>query len=118
MNQTYSTSSQVSPKTGEFTTRKNVRPFMLTLLILLSSLLNSQAQTLIAGWDFQTTINGGTAVAVSPATPKVYIANFGTGTIFLEGTNTSSNWFVPATGSTNTELNGFDGTAVNAGSGF
>lgn len=118
MNHTYFTSSQVSPKKSEFTTRKNVRQYMLTVLILLSSLLNSDAQTLIAGWDFQTTTNGGTAVAVSPATPKVYIANFGSGTIFFEGTNTSSTWFVPATGSTNTELNGFGGTAVNAGSGF
>ncbi len=118
MNQTYSTSSQVSPKKSEFTTRKNVRQYMLTVLILLSSLLNSRAQTLIAGWDFQTTTTGGTAAAVSPATPKVYQANFGSGTIYFDGTNTSSSWFVPATGSTNTELNSFGGTAINAGSGF
>lgn len=71
---------------------------------------------LIAGWDFQNTASGGTAVATSPATPKVYIANVGSGTMYLDGSNGSSNWFVPGTGSTNTELNGFSGTAINAGS--
>ncbi|MGA0848654.1 MAG: DNA/RNA non-specific endonuclease, partial [Chthoniobacterales bacterium] len=74
----------------------------------------SPAQTLIAGWDFQTTANGGTAVAGAPATPKIYTANFGSGTIYLDGSNGSSDWFVPASGTTNTELNGFGGTDVNA----
>lgn len=73
---------------------------------------------LVAGWDFQTTANGGTAAAVAPNTPKQYTANFGTGTLFLNGQNGSSDWFIPATGSTNTELNAFTGTAVNAGPGF
>lgn len=73
---------------------------------------------LIAGWDFQTTTTGGTAVAAAPATPKSYVANFGAGTMFLNGTEGSSNWFVPATGSTNTELTAFGGTTVNAGPGF
>ena len=77
------------------------------------------AQDLLAGWDFQTTSNGGTAVAVSPATPKVYSANFGTGTLYLDGSNGSSNWFVPATGSTSTELNALAGSTVNtAGTSF
>ena len=73
---------------------------------------------LVAGWDFQTTTNGGTAVLVSPNTPKLYTANFGSGTLYLNGTEGSSDWFVPATGSTNTQLNGFSGTTVNAGVGF
>jgi autotransporter-associated beta strand protein len=68
---------------------------------------------LLAGWDFQTTTNGGTAVLASPATPKVYTANFGSGTFYLDGSNGSSDWFVPAAGSTNTELNGFGGTITN-----
>ena len=72
------------------------------------------AQNLIAGWDFQTTTNGGTAVAASPATPKIYTANLGSGTIYLDGSNGSSDWFVPASGTTNTELNGFGGTDLNA----
>jgi len=88
----------------------------LSLLIGITS--NLYAQTLIAGWDFQTTTNGGTATAVSPATPKVYISNFGAGTIYLDGTNNSSNWFVPVSGITGTELNSFGGTANNAGTGF
>ena len=87
--------------------------FFLLFLMGVSSKVN--AQTLIAGWDFQTTTTGGTAAAVSPATPKVYNANFGSGTIYFDGTNNSSSWFVPVTGSTNTELNSFGGTAVNAG---
>jgi hypothetical protein len=90
--------------------------FFLLFLMGVSSKVN--AQTLIAGWDFQTTTTGGTAAAVSPATPKVYNANFGSGTIYFDGTNNSSSWFVPVTGSTNTELNSFGGTAVNAGPGF
>ncbi len=74
----------------------------------------TNAPTLVAGWDFQTTSNGGTAAAAAPATPKIYIANFGSGTIHLDGTNGSSDWFVPTSGSTGTEVNGFGGTAVNA----
>ena len=72
------------------------------------------AQSLVAGWDFQTTDNGGTAVAAAPATPKVYGANLGSGTLYLDGSHGSSDWFVPASGTTNTELNGFGGTDVNA----
>jgi hypothetical protein len=77
-----------------------------------------QAQTFIAGWDFQTTDEGGTAVAASPNTPKVYTANVGAGTLYLDGSQGSSDWFVPATGSTATELNGFGGTAINASNGL
>ena len=73
---------------------------------------------LVAGWDFQTTTNGGTATAAAPNTPKQYTANFGSGGLFLNGQNGSSDWFVPATGSTATELNAFTGTAINAGTGF
>ena len=74
---------------------------------------------LIAGWDFQTTSNNGTAVDVSPSIPKVYAANFGSGTLYLDGSNFSSNWFVPLTGSSSTELNGFSGSSVNTtGNGF
>lgn len=69
---------------------------------------------MVAQWDFQTTTNGGTAVAASPTTPKVFVANFGTGSLYLDGTNGSSSFFEPAAGSTNTEINGFSGTALNA----
>jgi hypothetical protein len=86
-------------------------------MLAMASLSQVRAD-LVAGWDFQTTTNGGTATAVSPNTPKQYTANFGAGNLFLNGQNGSSNWFVPATGSTNTELSAFGGTNVNAGTGF
>ncbi len=82
---------------------------------LLSSVSYSQV---IGGWDFQTTDEGGTAVAASPNTPKVYTANVGAGILYLDGSQGSSDWFVPASGSTGTELNGFGGTAINASNGL
>ena len=69
---------------------------------------------MVAQWDFQTTTNLGTAVAAAPATPKVFVANFGTGSLYLDGSNGSSTFFEPTSGSTNTEINGFSGTALNA----
>jgi hypothetical protein len=71
------------------------------------------APPLIAAWDFQTTANGGTAAAAAPATPVVYNANFGSGTIYLDGSNGSSSWLVAAS---NTQLNAFSGASVNASS--
>jgi MYXO-CTERM domain-containing protein len=67
---------------------------------------------LVAAWDFQTTSNGGTAAAAAPNSPKVYVANFGSGTIYLDGTNSSSNWAAA------TELSAFAGTALNASGGM
>jgi len=69
---------------------------------------------MIAQWDFQTTTNGGTALLGAPATPKLLVANFGTGSLYLNGTNGSSDFFEPVTGSTNTEINSFGGTTLNA----
>lgn len=87
---------------------------ILALLGLTTALFVSagQAQTLVAGWDFQTTATGGTAVTTQDsAQPSVFNANFGSGTLYLDGTQGSSSWV-----STNTaarELNAFAGTAVN-----
>jgi len=86
-------------------------------MLAMASLSQVRAD-LVAGWDFQTTTNGGTATAVSPNTPKEYTANFGSGRLFLNGLNGSSDWFVPATGTTGTELSAFAGTTANAGPGF
>ena len=72
---------------------------------------------MVAQWDFQTTTNGGTAVSSGSSgslSPKLFVANFGTGTLYLDGTNGSSNFFVPATGTTNTEIYGSGGTFLNA----
>ena len=73
--------------------------------------------SLIAGWDFQTTTNGGTAIAAAPNTPKLFTANFGNGTLFLNGTNGSSNFITATSGN---ELTAFGGTAQNTttGDGF
>jgi hypothetical protein len=74
---------------------------------------------MVAQWDFQTTTNGGTAVVsnaqtgVANTTPKVYVANFGSGTLYLDGTNYSSNFYLPATGGANAEIVAFGGTALN-----
>ncbi|MEZ5047028.1 MAG: fibronectin type III domain-containing protein [Chitinophagaceae bacterium] len=79
--------------------------------------LKPQAQTqLIAGWDFQTTTTGGTAAAAAPGSPLLYNANFGSGTMYLNGTNGSSTWtsITPSP-----QVTAFNGTAsVNAGAGF
>lgn len=68
----------------------------------------------IAAWDFQTTTNGGTAAVAAPGSPKVYVANFGSGTLYLDGSNFSSDFFLPSSGTTSTEISAFGGTSVNA----
>ena len=72
------------------------------------TLVQATTGTTIAGWDFQTTATGGTAAAAAPNTPNLYVANAGAGTMFLNGTNGSSDW--PQA----TALNAFTGTNVNA----
>lgn len=97
---------------------------MIRKLVLVAALLSataiSNAQTLLAGWDFQTTTNGGTAVAAAPNTPTTLLANFGTqaGTaaIYANGTNGSSTFTTATSGN---EITAFGGTSsVNTGSGF
>jgi hypothetical protein len=100
-----------------YATARLTQVFLAGAMLAMASISQVRAD-LVAGWDFQTTTNGGTAVAASPNTPKQYTANFGSGGLFLNGQNGSSDWFVPATGTTNTELNAFSGTAINAGTGF
>ena len=63
-----------------------------------------QTTRLIAGWDFQTTTSGGTAVAASPNTPTLFNANVGSGALYLNGSEGSSAWLAA------TELNAFGGT--------
>jgi len=70
---------------------------------------------LIAGWDFQTTTSGGTAVAAAPSCPTTLIANFGSGTLYLDGSNGASTWITATSGN---ELSAFTGATVNAGAGF
>lgn len=93
---------------------KSVTTLVATALFLINSTARAD---LVAGWDFQTTANGGTAVVAAPNTPNLYVANFGSGTIFLNGQEGSSTWVASATANQN-ELAGFSGTIVNAGPGF
>lgn len=88
---------------------------LLTAIGVIALAASSHAAVLVAGWDFQTTTNGGTATVAAPSTPTSYVANFGTGTLFLNGTNGSST-FITTTGTN--QLNSATGTAVNAGTGF
>ena len=81
---------------------------------LCSVLASTVSAGMIAQWDFQTTTNGGTAILAAPATQKLFVANFGSGSLYLDGSNGSSNFFEPATGTTSTEINGFGGTTLNA----
>ncbi len=81
---------------------------------LCSVLASTVSAGMIAQWDFQTTTNGGTALAGAPLTPKLLVANFGTGSLYLNGTNGSSDFFEPAVGNTSTEINSFAGTTLNA----
>ncbi len=79
-----------------------------TALLAASSAIMANG-ALIAGFDFQTTTTGGTAAAASPS-PLVYDANFGTATLYLDGTNGSSTF---TTGVSNPEVTAFAGSNVN-----
>ena len=85
------------------------------LIVLVMGSISGISQTLVAGWDFQTTTNGGTAVDVAPSTPTVIVANFGLGTLYLDGSNESSTWIKTTPGN---EISAFSGCFLNAGPGF
>jgi hypothetical protein len=77
------------------------------------SLSTTSAQSLVAGWDFQTTTTGGVQIAASTNTQTLFPANFGTGYLFLDGTNGSST-FLPLS----YEVSASTGVAYNTGDGF
>ena len=86
---------------------------LLLALLVATSFTTISAQTLIAGWDFQTTTNGGVQIAAPTNTQTLYPANFGTGYLFLDGTNGSST-FLPLS----YEVSASTGVAYNTGDGF
>jgi hypothetical protein len=97
---------------------KRILPLIATSIALTAV---SQA-VLVAGFDFQTTATGGTAAvasATSPAvvsSPLIYTANFGTATLYLDGTHGASSF---TTGVTNPQVTAFGGSTVNtAGTSF
>jgi autotransporter-associated beta strand protein len=77
--------------------------------------MSAGTNVFIAGWDFQTTANGGTAIAAAPSTPTSILANFGNqagaATMLLNGSNGSSTWITATSGN---QLTAFGGTAINA----
>jgi hypothetical protein len=81
------------------------------------SLVVNSVPVLLAGWDFQTTTNGGTAAASNNA-PTVYQANFGSGALYLNGTNGSSTWIAASTSGGSNEITAFSGTLTNVAAGF
>lgn len=95
----------------------NARGILMAMFLLISGTSGTDAAPLelIAGWDFQTTATGGTAAAAAPSTPNQFQANVGTGTFYLNGQQGSSVW---TSSSSNTELNAFTGTAINATNGL
>ncbi|HET6409502.1 MAG TPA: hypothetical protein VFG14_16560 [Chthoniobacteraceae bacterium] len=81
---------------------------------------------LIAGWDFQGTTDPsgpiGTVIFMPPTTPRVFVANAGafqsTSSLYLDGTNGSSSFFV-GTINGDSELGALNGiTANTAGTNF
>lgn len=93
---------------------------MLVALCVATLFSNASAQTgatLLAGWDFQTAnaTTGAASIVISPNTPTILPSNFGTGYIFLDGTNGSS-LFLPSYG----EISGTTGVNYNTttGDGF
>lgn len=89
----------------------DMKKALLTLAAVAGLVASAQAQlTLVAAWDFQTTATGGTAAAAAPGSPLVYAANFGSGTLYLNGTNGSSTWTSLAS---SPQVTGFGGSAIN-----
>ncbi|MEI7501840.1 MAG: hypothetical protein WCJ61_01005 [Paludibacter sp.] len=80
---------------------------------LVASISTLSAQTLIAGWDFQTTTTGGVQILASPNTQTLFPANFGTGNLYLDGTNGSSTFYPSSY-----ENGASTGVAYNTGDGF
>ena len=74
--------------------------------------------TLIAGWDFVTTTNGGQSSSISNLTGGSLKANFGSGTLYLNGTNGSSSWLASSDSANVAEISDAGGTALNTLSGW
>ena len=93
---------------------------LLVVLCIATSLSTLSTQTLVAGWDFQTanTTTGAVPIILNASpnfVPTMYPSNFGTGYLFLDGTNGSS-LFYPSYG----EINATTGVSwnLNTGDGF
>ncbi|MFN8155126.1 MAG: hypothetical protein U0Y08_12615 [Bacteroidia bacterium] len=116
MIQTYAPMPEKTKTGTTVCTRLRTKWMLLMLLFTAGLSTKTMAQSLVAGWDFETTTNGGAVILAAPNTSKIINANFGSGTIYLDGTNGSSNWIATTSGN---ELTAFGGAgAVNLGTGF
>ncbi len=97
--------------------KSNYFKSILVALSVAISFTNISAQKLIAGWDFQTSTTGGTAIVptkdMTNFTQNLFVANFGSGTLYLDGTYGSGPYKVWSI----TSNNGV-GDWPNAGDGF
>ena len=80
-------------------TLTTLKTLLVALCVATSFSTLSAQQTLVAGWDFQTPNATTGAVAITnststPPTPTMFPSNFGTGYLFLDGTNGSSSFLV------------------------
>lgn len=83
-------------------------------------LTTTSSAVLVAGWDFQGTTNPGgpigTVISMPPSTPRVFTANAGvfqsTSTLYLDGTNGSSSFFV-GTSNADAELGSLNSITAN-----
>lgn len=89
-----------------------LRTKLLTTLAVSAFAVAGSHAALVAGFDFQTTTTDGTAAARAPGSPLLYEANFGTATLYLNGTNGSSLFSSLAT---SPQVTSFAGTTVNTG---
>jgi hypothetical protein len=89
---------------------------LIPVVTLVAAVSSSASAALVAAWDFQTTSNGGTAVAAAPSTPSALVANFGSGTLYLNGTNGASSWVTTNAVANTNEVTAFAGTSINANS--
>ena len=100
-----------------FMKKSNNFKFILVAISIFTTFTNISAQKLIAGWDFQTTTAGGTAIVptkdMQNFSQTVYKANFGSGTLYLDGTYGTGPYKVWSI----TSSNGV-GDWPNAGDGF
>lgn len=114
--------------------RSNLLGMGLCSAVASVAVAGSAGAAVLAAWDFQTTTYGGTRAdsvlilgSYTTPLPRQFVANFGSGTLFLDGTNGSSDFYMPTTDiygepaatargddGRYTEYNVTRGTAVNA----
>lgn len=91
---------------------------VVAMLSAMAFTATSASAALVLGIDFQTA--PGPVLNATGSVQQSYAANFGTGTLYMDGTNGSSTWINAGTGGTgtDTQLIAYYGTSVNAGTGF